>query len=73
MGARDILRRNGIDIDSFWNGVKVTKSFHASLHSHRYITRITDLLSKAETRGGSMEVRRELLRIADKLGKEIMP
>ena len=70
--ARDILSRNGIDIDSHWNGIFLPKDMHKGLHTRKYYNAITEKLTEAEA-GGRTNVLRELQKIRDQLASGIFP
>ena len=67
--AREILTRNGIDLDSFMNGVGLTRRQHQQqgLARVNYIENLTKRLLDAESQRGPMGVRIELRTIANEL------
>lgn len=71
--ARDILSRNGVDIDSHWNGIFLRGSDHKGLHTNAYYQAITERLALAEARGGRAHVLHELQQIRNQLAGGTFP
>lgn len=75
-GARNILSRNGIGLDTLWNGVflpskrfasKARGVIHEGLDSSGYYQRVTERLAEAESLRGRAGVLRELQKIRSEL------
>lgn len=72
-GSREVLQRNGVDVNSADNGARMQTQAHREVHTNDYHQNVEQRLTSAEARGGSdaaarsTEVRRELHNIRDEL------
>ena len=67
--ARQILDRNGIDINAASNGVPLPHDLHhgKGLHSYKGINKVTQRLKDAEAKGGKADVTEELQRLSQEM------
>ena len=79
--AKDVLTRNGIDLDDADNGVwlpssrqgATTGTIHERIHTNRYFQEVADRLERAELTGIAGAVETEMANIASLLDTGLFP